>query len=98
MHLVTFSFVSLLTCILASTVVDSSTPSIFDLKKFKPQNIITRNVTVIDDDSAGTYSVISLKNKGKSIIVIEKKDRLDDHTETYIDLAIDTSINMKVMI
>jgi len=98
MHPVTSSFVSLLACILASTVVGSSTPSIFDLKKFKPQDIITRDVAVIGGGSAGTYSAISLKDKGKSVIVIEKKERLGGHTETYIDPATGTPIDMGVMI
>ncbi|KAJ5784025.1 FAD dependent oxidoreductase [Penicillium psychrosexuale] len=98
MHLVTFSFVSLSACLLASSVFASNTPSTFDLKKFKSQDIIKQDVAVIGGGSAGTYSAISLKDKGKSVIVIEKKDRLGGHTETYIDPTTGTPIDMGVMI
>jgi hypothetical protein len=99
MHPVTFSLVSLLACPLASTVVASTTtPSTFDPENFDPQDIITRDVAVIGGGSAGTYSAISLKDKGKSVILIEKKDRLGGHTETYIDPTTGTPIDMGVMI
>lgn len=96
MHRV-FSFVSLSACLLASAVA-STASSTFDLGSFKPQDIITRDVAVIGGGSAGTYSAISLKDKGKSVIVIEKKDRIGGHFETYIDPATGTTIDMGVMI
>ncbi|RHZ51077.1 uncharacterized protein CDV56_102378 [Aspergillus thermomutatus] len=92
------SVVSLSACLLASTAVASTTSSTFDLGRFNPQDIITRDVAVIGGGSAGTYSAISLKDKGKSVIVIEKKDRIGGHTETYIDPATGTTIDMGVMI
>lgn len=96
MHRV-FSFVSLSACLLASAVA-STASSTFDLGSFKPQDIITRDVAVIGGGSAGTYSAISLKDKGKSVIVIEKKDRIGGHFETYIDPATGTTIDMGVTI
>jgi hypothetical protein len=47
---------------------------------------------------AGTYSAISLKDKGKSVVVIEKQGRLGGHTETYKDPATGTGIDMGVVI
>jgi hypothetical protein len=44
---------------------------------FSADDTITRDVCVIDRGSGGTYAVIGLKDRGKSVIVIEKKDRLD---------------------
>ena len=82
MRSVTFS---LSASLLASTVV--ALPSAFDTKSYKPQDIITRDVAVIGGGAGGTYSAISLKDKGKSVIVIEKQGRLGGHTETYYDPA-----------
>lgn len=75
----------------------NQTPA-FDVKSFKPSDIITRDVAIIGGGSSGTYSAISLKDKGKSIIVIEKKNRIGGHTETYIDPATGTPIDMGVVI
>jgi heterodisulfide reductase subunit A-like polyferredoxin len=52
---------------------------------FKPNDIIIRDVAIIGGGASGTHAAISLKDKGKSIIVIEKQGRLGGHTETYID-------------
>lgn len=93
-----FSPVSLSACLLASTVVASTASSTFDLGRFSPQDIITRDVAIIGGGSAGTYSAISLKDKGKSVIVIEKKHRIGGHFNTYIDPATGTTIDMGVMI
>jgi hypothetical protein len=87
-----FSLVSLSACLLASAVC-----STFDLGSFKPQDIITRDVAVIGGGSAGTYAAISLKDKGKSVIVIEKKGKLGGHFNTYIDPATGTPIDIGVM-
>lgn len=69
-----------------------------NIKAFKAADIITRDVAIIGGGSAGTYSALSLKDKGKSIVVIEKKDRIGGHTETYIDPATGTPIDMGVVI
>ncbi len=48
-------------------------------------DIITRDVCVIGGGSGGTYAAIGLKDRGKSVVVIEKEDRLGGHTNTYTD-------------
>ncbi|GAB7349562.1 hypothetical protein MBLNU459_g0257t1 [Dothideomycetes sp. NU459] len=93
-----FTSVSICACLVTSTAVTSRTLSAFDNAKFGPFDIITRDVAIIGGGSAGTYSAISLKDKGKSIIVIEKKERLGGHTETYIDPATSMPIDMGVEI
>lgn len=70
----------------------------FDFDSFKLQDTITRDVAIIGGGSAGTYSAISLKDKGKSVIVIEKKGRMGGHTETYIDPATGIPIDMGVIV
>ncbi|RHZ55821.1 uncharacterized protein CDV56_106891 [Aspergillus thermomutatus] len=95
MHL---SFRSLSACLLASTAVASATPSNFDVANFKSADIIKRDVAVIGGGSAGTYSAISLKDKGKSVILVEKKGRLGGHAETYIDPATGTPVDMGVLV
>ncbi|KAF2820626.1 putative FAD dependent oxidoreductase [Ophiobolus disseminans] len=52
---------------------------------FKTEDIIVRDVAIIGGGSSGTHAAISLKDKGKSIVVVEKKARLGGHTETYTD-------------
>jgi hypothetical protein len=58
-----------------------------DKSKFKPEDIIVRDVAIIGGGSSGTHAAISLKDKGKSIVVVEQKARLGGHTETYTDPA-----------
>jgi hypothetical protein len=58
-----------------------------DTSTFERSDIIDRDVAIIGGGSAGTHAAISLKDKGKTIIVIEQKARLGGHTETYTDPA-----------
>src|SRR3954462_3388153 len=63
---------------------------------YKPQNIITRDVCIIGGGSTGTYSAIRLREMGKSVVVVEKKDRLGGHTKTYIDPTTQTPVEIGV--
>ncbi|RAO64121.1 uncharacterized protein BHQ10_000133 [Talaromyces amestolkiae] len=69
-----------------------------DLKSFNPEDIISKDVAIIGGGSSGCYSAISLKDKGKSVIVIEKKDRVGGNTETYIDPATGTPVDIGVLV
>src|SRR5450432_843254 len=51
------------------------------------REVIERDVCVIGGGSSGTYSAVSLKDAGKSVVVVERKLRLGGHTETYVDPA-----------
>lgn len=92
------SVISILAAVLTATANAGTVTSQFDTKLFKSSDIIWRDVAVIGGGSAGTYSAISLKDKGKSVIVIEKNGYLGGHTETYIDPATGTPMDMGVMI
>ncbi|KAF1947527.1 hypothetical protein EJ02DRAFT_499285 [Clathrospora elynae] len=48
--------------------------------------------------ASGTHAAISLRDKGKTIIVIEKKARLGGHTETYTDPSTNTAQDYGVAI
>lgn len=65
---------------------------------FDSSDIIERDVAIIGGGAAGTQASISLKDKGKTVIVIEKKDRIGGHTETHIDPATGIPVDMGVMI
>jgi len=72
-----------LAAFLPATFASPTSP--YSEASFKPQDIITRDVAVIGGGSSGIYSAIQLLDKGKSVVVVEKKDRVGGHTETYID-------------
>ncbi|GKZ20061.1 hypothetical protein AbraIFM66951_008218 [Aspergillus brasiliensis] len=78
-------FFTLVCTSLVSTVIASALPAIFDTSNFHTDDIIQRDVAIIGGGSAGTHAAISLKDKGKSVIVVEKQDRLGGHIHTYLD-------------
>ncbi|KAI1393303.1 FAD/NAD(P)-binding domain-containing protein [Hypoxylon trugodes] len=55
--------------------------------------VITRDVAIIGGGATGTYAAISLKDQGKSIVIVERKGVLGGHTATYHDPATGTPIN-----
>ncbi|KAE8556479.1 hypothetical protein EYB25_001180 [Talaromyces marneffei] len=85
-------------CLLLQALAGPASAVDIDLKSFNSKNIISKDVAIIGGGSAGCYSAISLKDKGKSVIVIEKKDRVGGNTETYIDPATGTPIDIGVLV
>lgn len=65
---------------------------------YAPSSIITRDVCIIGGGSTGTYSAISLHDKGKSVVVIEAQDRLGGHTNTYTDPTTNETIDYGVIL
>ena len=61
-------------------------------------NIITRDVAIIGGGSTGTYAAIKLLDQGHTVVVVEAKDRLGGHTETYHDPLTGTPIEMGVVV
>ena len=70
----------------------------YNLKVFSAANTITKDVAIIGGGSAGTFAAISIKDKGKSVVVVEIKDRLGGHTETYTDPKTKRAIDYGVVI
>jgi hypothetical protein len=60
--------------------------------------IIRRDVAIIGGGSSGTHAAIKLKDQGHTVIVIERKDRMGGHTETYIDHSTGRSIDYGVVV
>jgi NAD(P)-binding Rossmann-like domain len=52
---------------------------------WKAEDIITCDVVIIGGGASGTYSAIRLRDMNQSIVLIEHKDRLGGHTETFTD-------------
>ena len=72
--------------------------SIFDPANFAPEDVINRDAVIIGGGSTGTYTAIRLRDYKKSVLVVEKKDRLGGHAETYIDPVTNTSFNLGVVV
>ena len=70
-HLLFFSFSALISALSIDTAA------------YGP--IIRRDVVVIGGGSAGTYAAIGLRDKGKSVAVVEAQSVLGGHTNTYTD-------------
>jgi len=56
-----------------------------DVTTFTESNIIERDVCIIGGGASGTYAAVRLLQSGKSVALIEKKDRLGGHVNTYVD-------------
>jgi hypothetical protein len=64
---------------------------------FIADNIITRDIAIIGGGASGTYAAIRLRELNQSVVVIERKDRLGGHTETYTDPTTQTHIELGVL-
>ena len=51
----------------------------------KKSTLIERDVCVIGGGSSGTFTAVSLRDAGKSVVVLERKQRMGGHTETFND-------------
>ncbi|MCJ1486613.1 hypothetical protein MMC06_006791 [Schaereria dolodes] len=72
------------------------TSSTMNVADYPSDAIITRDVCIIGGGSTGTYSAVHLGDMGKSVIVVESKDRLGGHTETYTDPTTNATIDIGV--
>jgi hypothetical protein len=72
------------TCVTVGYALPQSASSV-DLDNFPPRDTIVRDVCIIGGGSTGTFSAIRFRDQGKSVAVIERKNRLGGHTETYQD-------------
>ena len=73
-------------------------PDHFHSDQYHPNDIITRDVLIVGGGSSGTYSAFSLRDKGKSVVVVEKKNILGGHTETYTDPTTHIPANIGVIV
>ena len=79
---------SLLMGVFPQTMAQTAPPQMegrIDVSKYSPFDIITRDVCIIGGGPAGTHAAIRLRQHNKSVVVVEKQDRLGGQTNTYID-------------
>ena len=61
-----------------------------------PEDIVTRDYCVIGGGASGTYAAIRLQQMNKSVALVELKDTLGGHTNTYTDPNTQTAIDYGV--
>lgn len=61
-----------------------------------PQNTFDVDVCIIGGGAAGTYAAIKSKDLKKTVVVVEKQDRLGGHTKTYVDPVSHKAIELGV--
>lgn len=61
-------------------------------------DVIKRDVAIIGGGSSGTYAAVKLMDAGKTFVVVEPKDQLGGHAETYIDPATGIPIDIGVVV
>lgn len=81
--------------VLASTSTERCTDH-FSTACYDAANIIEREVAIIGGGSSGTFAAITLKDMGKSLVVVEKQALLGGHVLTYTDPASGSHINYGV--
>jgi heterodisulfide reductase subunit A-like polyferredoxin len=52
------------------------TTYLFDTGNYASKDVLIRDVAVIGGESTGTYAAVNLKNIGKSIVLVERKNVL----------------------
>jgi hypothetical protein len=64
----------------------------------RPSEVIQRDVCVLGGGSSGTFTAVRLRDSGKSVVVLERKDRLGGHCETYTDPATGIPVDYGVVV
>jgi hypothetical protein len=81
---------------LAGASPDMSQTGYMKIDSYKPARVVKTEVVIVGGGGTGTYAAIQLKDRGKKVVVIEKKARLGGHTETYHDPESGKAIDMGV--
>ena len=97
MHL-TFAWAAILPLFSSVLVAALPEPAVEALgRSWVSDDIITRDIAVIGGGASGTYAAIRLGELNKTVMLIERKDRLGGHTETYTDPATGINIELGVL-
>ncbi|CAK9881658.1 unnamed protein product [Sphagnum jensenii] len=66
------------------------------LQDYNFSDVITRDVCIVGGGSTGTYAATRLRDLGKSVVVVEHKDRMGGHTQTYTDPQTGRTVDLGV--
>ena len=69
-----------------------------DPANYAPEDVITKDVCIIGGGSSGTYTAIRLRDFNKSVVVVEAKNRLGGHCETFKDPETGTTLDIGVIV
>ena len=90
------NFILLLLTTTLPSLTTASPPKI-NTTAYPASDIITRDICIIGGGSTGTYSAIRLSDSGQSVVVVETKDRLGGHCETYTDPSTNETVDYSVV-
>ncbi|KAI1375698.1 amine oxidase, flavin-containing superfamily [Hypoxylon crocopeplum] len=69
-----------------------------DPSAYSLDDIIVRDVAIIGGGSSGTYTAVRVRDHGKSVVVIEKKDTLGGQAETWINPFTGYTVDLGVVV
>ncbi|EAQ83425.1 hypothetical protein CHGG_09829 [Chaetomium globosum CBS 148.51] len=72
--------------------------SVADNYKGQYGEVIQRDVCVIGGGASGVHAAVSLKDKGKTVVVVERLNRLGGNTLTYVDSITGIPIDIGVVV
>ena len=82
----------------AASLSSSGAQAASDTADATGARVIRRDVCVIGGGSAGTYAAVRLGDLGRSVAVVEARDRLGGHTETYHDPETGGTVDIGVIV
>lgn len=70
--------------------------NLLDPSCYAPEDVLRRDVAIIGGGSTGVYAAVGLRERGKSVAVIERQGYLGGHAETFTDPVSNERINIGV--
>ena len=70
----------------------------FDAASYSSSLVVKRDVVVLGGGASGIYAAITLRDRNKTVAVIEKQDYLGGHTNTYTDPASGKKVDYGVIV
>jgi monoamine oxidase len=73
-------------------------PSSDENINWNTKDIVTHDVCIIGGGASGTYAAMRLRDMNQSVVIVEQKDRLGGHTDTYTGPATKAKIDLGVIV